>query len=288
MRKHLPGITLWIFFFPLYSFAFIRPGIAISNICFTDSSGLNISPNNIANPHALNAIKKKYASLNDLIQRRTERMLSRMEKKELALQQALQSKDSVKAKELFSGTKAKYDQLNSLLHSRLDLNFQFPLKQYVAGADSTHTALRFLMQNSNTGAAAPKQFQQIQAASHQLQVTEGKLQQADEIKTFVCQREQQLKDQLTRYGLGKQLLAVNKEAFYAQQQLAEYKAIINDKQRLEEQLLSRLNQVPAFADFMQKHSYLNQLFGLPADYGSPTSLVGLQTKDQVQALLARR
>jgi hypothetical protein len=87
--------------------------------------------------------------------------------------------------------------------------------------------------------------------------------------------------------MGKQLLGINKQTYYAQQQVVEYKAMIQDKRKMEEKVLSGLNEVPAFKDFMQKNSYLGQVFGLPANYSDAAILKGLQTRTQVQQLVSQ-
>src|ERR1700761_6851808 len=111
MEKNLIGIILLIILLPFCSFSNKFPP-AFNYINLKDSSGI-LSSSSLSNTdyRAIGAIDKKYASLNNLIQRRTLRTLERMKKKELALQQALQYKDSVKAKQLFAGSQTKYDQL---------------------------------------------------------------------------------------------------------------------------------------------------------------------------------
>lgn len=279
-------MILLIILLPFFSFSNkILP--ALINFNLTDSSG--ILPSSLSNTdyRAIGAIDKKYASLNNLIRRRTVKTLERMKKRELALQQALQSKDSLKARELFGASRAKYDQLIKDFQTPVDQKTAFPLKEYVPGADSTHTALRFLEQGAGLQVPSAGQMQRIRNASEQIQQVEAKLQRSEDIQQYLGQRELQLKAQLSQYGLGKELSGINQEAFYAQQQLVEYKSMINDKQKLEEGLLSKLNQQPAFTAFMKKNSYLGQLFSLPDNYGSVQTLTGLQTRAQVDQLIGQ-
>ena len=86
-------------------------------------------------------------------------------------------------------------------------------------------------------------------------------------------------------GLGGGLLGINKEAYYYQQQLAEYKSMINDKEKLEETLLAAVRQVPSFQSFWQKYSMLAQLFPKPSSLGSIQGLSGLQTKSDMESIV---
>jgi hypothetical protein len=68
----------------------------------------------------------------------------------------------------------------------------------------------------------------------------------------------------------------------------EYKDMLNDPDKLLKKGLSLLTKLPAFQTFMQQHSELASLFSVPAGYGSPQSLAGLQTRSQVQDLMQAR
>jgi len=65
----------------------------------------------------------------------------------------------------------------------------------------------------------------------------------------------------------------------------QYKEMLNDPDKLEKQALAILSKVPAWQSFMKQNSQLAGLFNLPANYGDPGSLAGLQTRDQVAAII---
>lgn len=200
----------------------------------------------------------------------------------------MQGKDSTKAKELFATSESKYLELKSKLQAPIASNITHPLKEYIPGLDSTQTAMQFLQQAGSKFGLSSDKLQQVSAISTQVQQLEGRLQQANDIQTFIKEREQELKDKLANTGLGKQLLSINKEVYYYQQRLAEYKALLNNKKQLEEKVLTTLTQLPVFQNFIQKHSYLAQLFPMPNNYGAPQALAGLQTRTQVQNILNQR
>ncbi len=238
---------------------------------------------------AIHILDNQYASLQNAIERKTQRALANMQKKEAGLQKALARKDSLKAQQVFTQYQIKYNQLQAQLQSPIDKSLNNPLREYIPGMDSMQTALRFL---SQAGAKLPgiplDKWQQVQALCQQIQQLQGSLQKANDVQRFLKDREQQLKDQLNNYGLGKQLMSINKQVYYFQQQLKEYKTALHDTKKLERKLLETVNTIPAFHQYMQKYSYLAQLFGLPDDYGSPESLLGLQTRAQLQQIISQR
>ena len=232
----------------------------------------------------------KYAQLESGIQKQSLKLLKRLLRKEAKLKQAVEGKDSTSAKQLFTGMDAKYQELQSKLQSPIDLKIANPLKEYLPGVDSMQTALSFLTKPNNplSSLLPADKLTQIQGVGDQLQQLQGRLQQANELKQFISEREQQLKEQLSKFGLGKQLLGMNKEVYYYQQQLQEYKNLLHDPKALEQKALAVVRGLPAFQSFWQKNSYLAQLFPSPENYGTPQALAGLQTRSQLQNLIAQR
>jgi len=264
---------LCLLYFPAFSHSISFTGYN-GNPLPADSLPATAIPLKDISDHRLRALGGGYTRLNKLMMRDTEKALQRMEKKELALQNKLQQTDSLKAKALFSGTHEKYAQLLQQLNTKPPFPAEtFPLKEYVPGIDSMQTALRFLQHLP---------LQHAQAAGSQLQALQGTLQKANNIQAFIREREQQLKDQLSHSGLGKQLLGINQEAYYYQARLAEYKSTLNDPDKLQRALLSAVRQSPYFQRFWQQHSYWSRLFPAPVAEGTPQALAGLQTRDQVK------
>lgn len=268
----------------------VRPYLYLLLMAFTAHTSL-YSQNTIPDipnipDRTLRVLDRQYAALQQRIRQQTEKILLRMQKKEAALQQQLQPKDSLKARVLFTRAQATYQQWLTRLQTPVNTSSTAdPLREYIPGVDSMQTALRFLGQSH----LSPAKLQQVQAAGSQLQQLQGTLQQATDIRQFIGEREQQLKTQLSGSGFTKQLLGINKESYYYQQQLAGYKDLLNNRDRLKEQVLSQLSQQRAFQDFMQQHSYLSRLFGHPATVASPTGTppAGLQTKAQLQQLIGQ-
>ncbi|HWB28389.1 MAG TPA: hypothetical protein VG738_23115 [Chitinophagaceae bacterium] len=244
----------------------------------TDTSYANISDK------ALNKIDNKYTKLTSAVNKKTTRLLTQMQRREEKLKLKLQGIDSTKAEMIFANSQEKYQQLQTQLNAPINTTIPNPLRDYLPSLDSTQTAFRFLNQAGLSG----DKLQQIQGISAQIQALQSQLQQANEIQAFLKDREAQLQSQLSQYNLSGRLLGMNKQIYYYQQQISQYKQLLHDPQKLEQTVLTAVTRIPAFQNFFQRNSYLSQLFGLPANYGNSTSIAGLQTRSQVQQLISQR
>lgn len=232
----------------------------------------------------ISRLSGKYGSLETTIDRRSIDVLDQMEKQETALQRKLPANDSAAGRQMLSTALTRYEALKTALQSPVDNVTPARLREYIPGLDSLQSAVRFL----STGNLPSGKLQQLTALTQQLQQLQGRLQQANEVQSFISQREQQLQSQFTGPGVGGRLLSMNKQAYYYQQQLTQYKSIINDKQRLEQTVLATVSQLPAFKSFIQKNGMMAQLFPAPANFGSATSIAGLQTAAQVQNMITQQ
>jgi hypothetical protein len=251
-----------------------------------DSTLSKLSSATTIDSKVINGLEKQYSSLQSKLDKQSAKLLSKMRRKEDKLHAKLSDIDSIKAQEVFTDdVKQKYQNLQSNLTKTTDKLSNFPLKEYIPGLDSVETSLSFLMKNQNL---PTDKLQQLQALTSKLKNLEGQLQKANDIQAFIKEREADLKDQLMNLGLTKQLLGINKQAYYYEAQLAQYKELLNDKEKLKEKVLELARTLPAFQKFWQKNSYLAALFPMPANYGTPQALAGLQTRASVQNLINQR
>jgi len=234
---------------------------------------------------ALHFIDTKYAKLTTAVDKQTLKLVERMQRKEAKLQRKLQGIDSTKAIELFTGTQDKYNQLQTKLQSPVTKTSN-ALKEYLPGIDSMQTSLQFL--SSGKLPIPADKLATIQNITKDAQQLQDRLQQANEVQSFIKEREQLLKDQLAKYGLGKQLLGINKEVYYYQQQLQQYKELINDPEKLGEAILAKVRTLPAFQSFWERNSILSQLFPIPQNNGTSIALTGLQSRGQVASIISQR
>jgi hypothetical protein len=254
----------------------------------SDSTLNKPSSVNDINSKVLNGLQNQYTSLQSKLDKQSVKLLSKMQKREDKLHTKLNSIDSNKAKQLFTDDiKQHYIDLQSTLSNKTDKLKKFPLKEYMPGLDSMQTSLSFLMNNPNL---PTDKLAQLQSVTAKLKDLQGQLQKANDIQTFIREREATLKEQLMNTGLGKQLTGINKQVYYYQAQLAEYKSLLNDKEKLKEKLLETVRALPLFQKFWQKNSYLAALFPMPSGSGTTQSITvaGLQTRASVQNLIAQR
>ena len=235
------------------------------------------------NTKAIDGINKQYAKLQGNVEKQSQKMLERMQSKEAKLKKKVQGMDSTKAATLFnSDVQQQYTDLQNKLKGKIDSGgIQSPLKEYIPGMDSLQTSLSFL-QSGKTGLPAlpGDKLEKINALSSQAKELQGRMQQASDIQSFIRERESLLKEKLANTGLSKQLTGMNKEVVYYQQRLNDYKALLNDKDKLKDKLLSTVRTLPAFQKFWQRNSMLAQLFPMPAEGANPAAaLAGLQSRE---------
>jgi hypothetical protein len=240
-------------------------------------------------------IQAKTAGLNQQLSRQTERYLQKMQRREQRLNEKLTRIDSGAAQRLFAGSDQQYAALSQKL--RLDsgghaVSFNGEYQPYT---DSLQGSLAFLQKNpqllnGSDKAMSPQTHAQLQGSISQLEALQARMQNADQVKAFMQQRKQQIGQYIEQHAnlqsiLGKQYAGMNQDVYYYSQQVRQYKEILNNPDQLEQKALGLLNQLPAFQDFMKNNSQLGSLFNIPANYGTPQSLSGLQTRDQVAQLV---
>ena len=243
------------------------------------------------NTKAVDAVNKQYTKLQADVEKQSQKMLERMQKKEAKLKKKLYAKDSIKAAQLFNGDiDQQYANLQNKLSGKLDSSIKHPMQQYIPGLDSLQTSLDFLQSgNTNLPSIPADKLEQYKALSGRIQELQGRMQEASDIQNFIRERERSLKAQLQNTGLAKELTSINKEVYYYQQRLSEYKEILNDKNKLKETLLNNVRNLPAFQKFWQRNSFLSQLFPMPQEGADPSAaLAGLQTRAGISAQLTQR
>jgi hypothetical protein len=229
----------------------------------------------------ITGVNDKFQKLNKSIGNNAKKSLDKLERKEARIYRKLAKKDSAKANEMLAASKAKYAELREKLNG----DSKRQLKEYFPAYDSLKTGIAFLDQGI-TGNSPLKE--KILQSSTSLNQFGNSMQVANEIKKQLKERKQLLSKQLEQYGLSHQLNNFNKEVFYYQQQLNEYKSLLKDPKKIKQKALAALNNSSAFKEFMKKNSMIAQLFKLPDNYYSTENLATLQTNASVQASLTQR
>lgn len=238
----------------------------------------------IVSNKTLNSIHKKYSKLSTSIQANSENVLGKMQDAENKLKGKLKISDSSKVKEAFENINEKYNSLVEKIKTPLDKT-NSKLTEYIPGFDSIQTALNFL---NEPGFLTNQQTGKLGEVVNQMKALQQQIQVANEIQSFIRERESALKEKLLNSGVGKQLIGINKEVYYYQQKLNDYKEILNDKSKLKEKILSTVRSLPAFQKFWEKNSYLAQLFPQQGNYAPGEPIPGLQTRIDMQDILNER
>lgn len=244
-------------------------------------------------PHVFKKIASVSSRLNRLLTSRTASYLDAAEQQERQMEQKLRQVDPVGANTLFAGSGQGYGGLKERLQADTGWRDVRLSGSYEPHLDTLQGALAFLRQNPQMLAKAGglgTGTSELQNASAQFQALQAKIQDADQIKAFVRERQQQIGDYLAQHTsiqglLGKQYSQLNQQVYYYNQQVQQVKAMLNDPKLMAQKALVVLESLPVFQRYMTTHSQLGSLFHLPGNYGSTATLNGLQTKEQVAQIV---
>ena len=231
----------------------------------------------------------------DRMQKQLEKQITKylndLSKKEARLKKKLYAQDPTKAAELYSQDPTlQYSNLIKKLKSDSSSVDNKMGPQYLPYADSLHGALLFFSQNPQL-LSNPALGDQASDALKAVGALESKLLIADQIKQYVQQRRAQIGRYLSGEavpppGVSGIMSGYDQKIYYYGQQVRQYREMLNDPGRMLSLALTVLDRLPAFASFMGKYSFLASAFGgIPSNYGSPDALVGMQTRDQVLAMI---
>jgi hypothetical protein len=228
-----------------------------------------------------NTVEKKVSKLEEKVIAKSEKTLNRLQKEEeKVFKKLLDSKDSIAAKTQLEEIRNRYSALKEKLKKAVQSKTITAIRDYVPQLDSLSSALKFLGNENVTG--------DIKNALSKVESLNVRFQQADEIKQFIRERKEQLKQVMEKFGVVRNLKKINKEVYYYTQQINEYKTILKDPAKIEKKAIELLSKTKVFQDFMKKNSLLASLFRIPGDPNDPTyiaSLAGLQTRAQVNSLI---
>jgi hypothetical protein len=244
---------------------------------------------------ALAGMQTKYGRFSQNIDNSCRSALSAMQKKEATLQSFVAGKDSALASRVFGGVQKTYNAFLSKLNAAVAYTSSSQPHLYFPAIDSVHTAMSFLVTSGQGaqgwGQAAQTVTGKLQRVANLEQIT-GQLQQRLEVavqaEAFLQQREQQLKSQLSQLTSAGKLLSVNKQVFYYQQQLSQYRESLNNKDKLEESALAAVQQIPAYQQFWQKNSAVGVLFPQQRINGVVQPPMGLQSRADIQSTIVAR
>jgi hypothetical protein len=227
----------------------------------------------------ITSVSDKSAQTSQDIDRQTQAYLDKLQKQEAKMQKHLAKVDSLAAHNIFASSETKYQQIQNDIKNKSD-KLQRSTGLYMPWSDTASNSLKFLSNNPLTGKlpVSPAQFKDALSKVHEL---EAQLKQAENVKEFIKQRKDYLRQQLASYNMGSDLKQYNATAYYYSQQINDYKAALSDENKAEQKALGLLRQSAKFQSFMAKNGALAGLFNIPGNYAS-TGTGNLQTISAVQ------
>ncbi len=226
-------------------------------------------------------VNAKAGKLEEQLDRKSDKAIKRMQKQEANMRRRLMKIDSLAANNIFGDADAKYKQLEQQLSAG-------KTSQYIPSLDTLSSSLKFLQQNPAFLSQAKDTKQKLDAALLKVGDLKDKFRSAEEVKKFLRERKQFLKDQLGRFGFAKELKKMNKQVYYYSQQLNEYKEALKDSRKAERKAIDLLSKTKPFKDFIRKNGDMAAMFGLSGGSYDPNAqpvFAGLQTRAQVSNLI---
>jgi DNA repair exonuclease SbcCD ATPase subunit len=237
------------------------------------------------------AINDKLAGIDKKLSKQTTKALRKFERQEAKLQRKLAAKDSTL--NTIKESAQKLEQLQNEFTNIPDKAINKLQGEYNAYLDTLKTTFKFLQQKDGVIGKSKELQDKLTQATSQLNILEGKLQKAEEIKKYLRERKEILRQQLEKFSMVKQLKQIEKTTYYYNEYIKEYKNLLKDRKKLEQKAMALLYSTPIFKKFVEKNSLLARLFRIPsANSGSDAATIpvlqGLQTRVNVQQMMQER
>jgi hypothetical protein len=235
-------------------------------------------------------VLRKTSALDRQLSRKTEKYLAAAARQEQRLRKRLSAVDSAGSSHLFAGSELQYTSWETKLKTDTggrDMPMQGAYMPYI---DSLKTSLAFLRQHQSLMGDDPALRDKLQQSLNSFQQLQAKMLDADQIRQFLQQRKEQMRQYLQQYtqlptGVTSAFEGYKKQAYYYGQQLQSYKDVLNDPDKLLKAGLGLMDQLPAFRAFMAKNSMLAGLFNVPSNAAPGAAVQGMATRDQVMAAI---
>ncbi|MBK7884949.1 MAG: hypothetical protein IPJ81_15070 [Chitinophagaceae bacterium] len=237
----------------------------------------------------ISQIADKVDDINQKLSKQTLKALRKFEQQEAKIKRKLLQKDST-AKEAFAFSTQKINELQNDFNSLPDKAVNKLNGEYNAYLDTLQSTFKFLQQGDLINKSRQLQ-DKLSGTSAKIDALEKKLQKAGEIKKYLKERKEFLKQQLEKFGMVKQLRKIEKTTYYYTEYIKEYKSLLTDRKKLEQKAMSLLYATPLFKKFVSENSMLASLLRLPGESSTTNPLqniAGIQTRASVQQVMQDR
>jgi hypothetical protein len=228
----------------------------------------------------LQRVNDKVSCLENSIIKRTDKALKQLLKEEQSLRKKVYRKNAAVANRLFQDAASRYSNLQQKITNETCYTNG---KEYIPFLDTLTTSLHFLEKN-----AAFLNRYSVQQSLLRIDKMKDRFQQAKEIQQYLQNRRKQLRDQLGKLNMLKELKQYNKKLYYYQAQIEEYRNLIKEPGKLERKAIDMLSKTKPFQEFMAKHSILASIFPRNNNVNTVVSQPGvpaLQTGSQLNDLI---
>jgi hypothetical protein len=239
----------------------------------------------------LKSVNSKIGKYNDRLTKKTEKSLERLSKYETKIQSILQKTSPQTEQRLFGNGQMTFTSLLQKLRNGEAITTKYQT-QYDAYNNKLTNQIKYLaQQKSKLDSNIVKPVTEANKNMAELNKEED---QTTAVQQFIKERKKQLMAGATKYlENSKYLTSINKEAFYYEATLKNYKEIFSDPNKAEQTATGILNKVPAFQKFTQQNSMLSSLFGSTSasdtsSMSNSEALAGLQTQSQVQGMIQQQ
>ncbi len=235
-------------------------------------------------------VSRKISDADEKLTRRTKKVLRQFEREEERILRILQSKDSSISGDFLRAGAAKIDQLETEFLNIPDKVVAKLTSEYNAYLDTLKTTFKYLQQKGQILVSQTKQLKgKLEQVTGKINVLEGKFQKTAEIKNYLRERKQFLRQYLEKYGISKEIKKLDKVTYYYSEYIKEYKEILSDRRRLERKAMGLLYSIPVFKKFISENNLLASLFKFPGsaqpDGVAIPTLTGLQTRASVNEMI---
>lgn len=228
----------------------------------------------------LKRVDDNASRIENKILNRTDKAIKQLSKEENRLRKKMYKKDPVAASKLFQDPASQYRSFQKHITEKVNTSKS---KEYIPFLDTLTTSLHFLEKNT-----AILNNSSIQQSLLRINSMKDQFQQAREIQQYLQNRRKQLREQLGKLNMLKELKQYNKKLYYYQAQIEEFRNLIKQPDKLQRKAIALLSKTKPFQEFIAKNSLLASLFPTNNNINnlaSQTGLPGLQTSSQVNALI---
>lgn len=234
----------------------------------------------------LGEVSRKADKYNDRITSKTEKTLAKLSKYENRLKTLLQKADPTATERLFGSGKMTFTLMLQKVKEGKNIADNYKA-QYDSYTDKLTAGIKYLETKKDSLGA--KYIQPLSKAKATMQQLDSSVTESEVAVKLIKERKKELAEAAIKYlGKSKYLSKISKESYYYAETLRNYKEFFNDQKKAEETALNILNKIPGFNKFFRENGALASLFGGNAAGGNALSLTGLQTRNDVNALIQTR